>query len=674
MDVPAFALALLAAGAGVLAPGALAVRALDLGATRLERWVLAVALGRFLLAAVALVGIQTGAPWLPPLFGAAALAMFVAAALRDGIRSRIAPGRSGGQAERGDLLAVILPAAAALLLVVSVVGRSAVVDAAGDLVFLGTDATYDPLFYVATSSQLAARGLPLANPYAADFPMVGHYVFYAVVAGLRWLAGGGLSSGGPWDRLPLEITFRVLPLLDVGALALGASALVRRLGGSPLGGAIGGVAALLAGHVATLAGAALAAIGLPFRDVLAWAMFGPLLLPVNPATPALHTWFAALLLLATPTPGRVAPAVVAGLLVAGLSELKIFLWAPVLGGLVLAALTSLPRRATRTLRIATAVALAGSLPSMIEKIAFARGEGARFDVGFGLCPGCFPRHLLDVTFAGGEFGFGIFERFAWSDLAAPSALPTAVAASVAFLALALGARLVVVPFLLRAVRDTSAPERAAVWRVLALAGVSGAGLALGVGAAPHYLNGGQFLWAGSVGAAIPLGLVCGAWLADGRRLLVVLVLALALATPARELVVQAWGAPPWTRVTAAERALMRELALGSAPDEVVLEPSWLDHADRPSLVPALAARRVVITTSSTAAYLPSWERLFRLQNVERVYTTTDRSVAIAAAEAVGAELIWAPAHRPLRVEPGPGLLLVARNEAGAIYRVAREVP
>ena len=77
--------------------------------------------------------------------------------------------------------------------------------AALDLVFRGKDAANDPLFYAATAARLEQLGLPLRNPLASDFPIVGHALFYGVLAGMRTVAVAieGILPGGGDDAAEL---------------------------------------------------------------------------------------------------------------------------------------------------------------------------------------------------------------------------------------------------------------------------------------------------------------------------------------------------------------------------------------------------------------------------------------------------------------------------------------
>src|SRR5690606_32880151 len=148
-------------------------------------------------------------------------------------------------------------------------------------------------------------------------------------------------------------------------------------------------------------------------------------------------------------PGRAgARAVAAGLLVAALFEIKLFLWAPALAGLALAAAVRPPAGPAAPLRLAAGVAAAASLPSLVEQAWWAPrvtdGSG-----GFAFCPGCLPRYLAEATF-GGDLSFALFRHFDASRWLDPGwALGTAASVAVVA-AVALGARALALPALLRA--------------------------------------------------------------------------------------------------------------------------------------------------------------------------------------------------------------------------------
>lgn len=653
----------LATALALLGPGLLAVRLLRLGGPPLERLSLAVATGRILFGAVALVLSAANAmAFLPWLVAGCVLALVL-------WRPRPAPQPAPGSWE---LPAALLPILAASLLVGIVVFRSGHLDAAGDLVFYGKDAVNDPLLYSATAGLLAENGLPLVSPYASDSARVGHVLFFGVLAGLRVLSATLLAPLGSVATeatllAPFAVVFRALPWLDVTSLGIAAFALARRLGARPAGAAAAGVLVVLGGEAWALTRAAAAAFGLEGQDLLAWAFFGPLLTPVNPVAACMQTLFVAALLLvqlpALPTRGTV----LAGLLVGASAELKLFGWAPALAGLVAAALLP-PAGVARAARIAAISALALSLPSLLEKVLFASRLGDRMTVGFGLCPGCLPRYLLEASFGGHDLSFAVFEEFRGTQLLDPGFLASGLLYAVVFLVVVFGARVLALPSLRRGVQ-AAAPGVAFVQRWILLFSLAGVVLAMGVASGPHHLNAGQFLWPALFALSLELGLAIGAWLDARRFWLAGLALAIALASPALTLARMGVAAPVLLRVSGAERELLGALSARSAPDEIVLEPSWLQHPDYPAPVGWLAGRQVLLSTDAAAAYLPSYERLFRHDQLRRVFTSADRVSALRAVEATGARWIYAPAAWPLRFEPAPDLEVVASNAAGTLYRV-----
>ena len=300
------------------------------------------------------------------------------------------------------LVAALAAAAAALLLVAAVVGRSGLADAGGTLRFLGRDSTDDPIVYAAAALRLLLSGLPLTHPFAAGAPATAQYV------GLAGLAGLHAISGVPM----LDLAFRCLPAFDAIGAALAAVALARALGATPAGaGAAGGLLVLGGGapYVVPWLGAAL---GRAVQPLDSWAFFGPYLLAFNPIAAALGGLFAAFLLLADPAARtRTAPAVCAGLLVASLFETKLFLFAPAFAGLAATALLRPPAELARPLRLATALALAGALPSLVEKALAARSAAGVGGIGFALCPGCLPRYLLNASLGSHDVSFEIFKTF-----------------------------------------------------------------------------------------------------------------------------------------------------------------------------------------------------------------------------------------------------------------------
>jgi hypothetical protein len=190
--------------------------------------------------------------------------------------------------------------------------------------------------------------------------------------------------------------------------------------------------------------------------------------------------------------------------------------------------------------------------------------------------------------------------------------------------------------------------------------------------APHYLNGGQFAWSACFALWLLLGIGAGRWLADGRRVRLALVLALALASSWRWIHDQAWAAPEAARVEADERALLERLMALSQPEDLVLEPSWFLLEDWLSPVPWLAGRPVYLSSGAMAEYLPTWDVLFRVGNMHHVFRGENREAALTALRASRARFVYAPAALPLRFDPGDALEAVFSGPAGVIYRVRPE--
>lgn len=649
-----------AVGAGILAPGAFAVRAAGLGRGALERAVLAVAFGYLLLAGATLVATSTGLAAAMPAWGALALAAL--AALHVAGR-----GRGGGEARAQrvawpSVAAALVPVAAAVLLVFAVSARSGVTDVDGALVARGKDVSGDSLFYLALARDLAETGLPLGNPFTSHSPISGHLGFFGLLAGVH------LVGGSDW----LDVLFRVLPLLTVTSLALAAFALARALGGSAWGASIGATLVVLGADLSWPARQLATILGAPAQDLYAWAFYGPYFLPFNPGGAGLLITFAACLLLARSPAGGMRSAVATGLLMVGIGLFKVTLWPPFVAGLVLVALRPPPGQA-RWLGVAAGIAVVASLPVHLDVLLrVLLGPGAEHvKMGFAPCIGCLPRFFVDLTFRGHPWSFGAFEEFRLAGLLSPREWLAIAGATPLFLVVALGARLLALPELVRGCRlgAADANGRAVAHRVLAAAVGIGVLLACTVGIAPHYQNGAQFSWSAAFGLWIPLGVAAGRWLADRRWLWLAVVLGVSLSSSWRWIHDFAWAAPVIGRVSAEERALLDQLAAISRPDDLVLEPSWLD--DVLSMVPPLAGRPVYLSLSSSGmgGELPMWDQLFRVGNIHHVFQGSRREAALAALRATEARFVYAPAARPLPLDLGEALEVVARNSAGTVYRV-----
>jgi len=641
--------------AGVLAPGWLVARWAGLGRGVLERLVVALAVGRIALAALGLAAASAG--WLGalPLLAGGALV----AALWLG---------------RGDVRGLTRPAgpalaALALLLLVAAwvvhgaAGRSGVETAAGELLFYGRHTTNDPLVYTAMARRIAAVGWPVANPFVEGLPNLGHALWFGWIVGLQAL------TGADW----LDVVFRLRPHLDVASLALTAFALARALGAGAGASAGGALLLLLGGGLSQPLFWGLRAAGVELNLLEIWAASSGFLLPFNPIAPALQTAFAALLLLARAGPRDRAAAVAAGLLVAAVFELKLFLWPSLLGGLLLVAAWRPPAASAPALRRAALAAALASLPLVVHKAAFALGLAGAAEVGFEACPACLPRFALDSAQGDPFVMRRTFEGFAAADLVRPAWWAGALAATAVWLGVALGVRLAALPALWRGsfgtARESAAPGAAAVHRILAVASLLGLGAACLLATPPHYPNVVQFAWSGLFGLWVVLAVPLDAWLARGRRGRVALVVGLALPSGLFWLLFQGWAAPLHERTSADERLLMTRLAEFAAPDALVLEPSLLESPGRPSPVAWLAGRPVHLSKSGMAAYLPESERNARAARLEAVFGTTDRSAALAAIRETDARWIYAPATRPLRFDPRPELELEYANPGGALWRV-----
>lgn len=648
-----------AVGAGIVAPGAFVVHAADLGRGRLERAVLAVAFGFLLLGGVTLVATSTGLAGAMPAWGALALAAWAALRLSGRGRGAEAPAR---RVDWPSLVAALIPVAAAVLLVVAVSARTGVVDADGALVARGKDVSGDSLFYLAVARDLAETGLPLANPFASRSPLSGHLGFFGVLAGVQ------LVGGGDW----LDVLFRVLPLLTVTSLALAAFALVRALGGSAWGAAIGATLLVLGADLSWPARQLATMLGAPAQDLFAWVFYSPYFLVFNPGGAGSLITFAAFLLLARAPAGGMRSAVATGLLIVGIGLFKVTLWPPFVAGLALVALRPAPALA-RWLRVAAGVGIVASLPVHLDVLlrVLLGPEAEHLKMGFAPCIGCLPRFFVDLTFRGHPWSFDAFERFSLAGLLSAREWLAIAGATLLFTVVALGARLLALPELVRGCRFGAADAggRAAAYRVLLVAVAVGVVLACVVSVAPHYQNGATFAWSAAFGLWVVLGVAAERWLAERRWLWLAAVLAIALSSSWRWIHDFAWDAPELGRISAEERALYDQLAALSAPDDLVLEPSWID--DVLSLVPPLAGRPVYLSLSSSGmgGELPMWDQVFRVGNIHHVFQGQRREAAIAALRATEARFVYAPAARPLPLDLDEVLEVVARNAAGTIYRV-----
>lgn len=623
-----------------MGPGLAVATACGLGRDRLERAVLGVALGRVFLVVVTLLATSMGAPRVLVFVAACGAAAGIWAALRT--RRVLAPTDAGV----GAALAVGL--ACALVLVVAVVSRSAL-ERGGVLPFFGRDGANDPFVYGSYALALRDLGPPLANPFAGGAAAPGSYGGFAVLAGLSAASGASM----------LDLAYRVVPLVDAVALFATAVALVRALGAPRLAWLLAPLA-MLAGDPSPVVGALAGGFGLPVHAIDSFALFGPYLLAMNPITPAMQTLFCALLLLARPE--RRHHAWVAGFLVAALFEIKLFLWAPVIAGLAATAAFRPPPASARGLRVAAAVAALASLPSIAERAHVAGAETTQFSV----CLGCLPRYLSRAAWGDGALSFDLFRAGTpWAAISARLVFVSAIAAT-AIAAIAVGARLLALPRLVRGARggNLEAP-----YRVLLCASLAGLVLAMTVAAPPHYLNAAQFAWIAVFGMAPLLAMACAEWIASRRWVPLVAALLLALPGSADAILRLGFGAQQRFSISAAERELCARLAEVSAPGDVVFEPSMIVDTDRPSAVPLLAGRPVYMSLLSAVGNLPASVRDERFAGLVAVFVGRDVGAAQRALAEAQARFVVVPAG----VTPMPAVLTplvpVFENAAGRIYRV-----
>ena len=662
MDAAGVGAALAVLGAGVLAPGWALARALRLAEGPLATLVVAAALGRLLFAGAALLAVSgAGAGLLVAWLAAGtAAAGAVAWRARGEAAREAAPRPHAPRSPAARIAAVSAASAAALLLVHAVVARSGALAPGGDLVFYGRDSTNDPLVYGAMALQLAESGPPLRLPFAGGGPGPAPYASYAVLAGLVRLSGASL----------LDLAFRVVPAFDALLLSLSGVALARALGGGALAAGAAGVLLALGGGAGALVEPIGRLLGRAVQPLDSWALFGPYLAAFNPIAPAAHTLLAACTVLARPAAGARGAPVAVGLLVAGLFELKPFLWAPALAGLALVALVRPPPQAAGALRRAAAVATLASLPSLLVRVRETAALAGRDETSFQICVGCLPRYLADAAWGSHELSFAAFRSFRHVALRDPSLLLATAVAGGLVAVIALGARLFALPALRRAWRDPGG--RGASARLLGAAALLGLGAAFTIVTTPHYLNGAQFAWAACFGlwpvAALELERL---WRARNAAACVAFAL-LAFASIGHLLGTLGYRAPLWMRVPADERALLARLREPDARQALVLEPSMLADPDRPSPVPWLTGRSVWLSLLSAVQSLPAEERERRFRALATVFLEGDRARALEAIRASGATWVYAPAGFPLRFDPGEALTVVARSPAGTLYRVPRE--
>lgn len=656
------AAALWAVGGGLIAPGFALCRGLGLGrdAGAAVELTLAVAVGRLLLAAAAALAIGLGAPRLLLAWPAVGIAAALLAVIRGRSKGGSAPSRSSLR----EGTALCLGVAAAALLVFASTGRGGLEDKAGSLVFFGRDASNDSLMYLAQTRMLVDSGFPLPHPFFAGVLLTNSYLPFLVRAGLH------AAADLPW----LDLSFRVIPLLDVGSLALAAGALVRVLGGPALAIGLGSVLTVLGSEASFLLPPLARIVGGSDVRLASWGLGGPSLVPFNSITPAVQTLVAGLVVLAIPTSRPRVAAVVTGLLFGALFEIKLFLWLPAVGALAVVAALAAPPALRSRLRLAAACALAVSIPALLEKAVMAlriREQGA-LDTGIRPCLGCFPHYLVDGVL-GPPAPWTIFSEFGNRTLLAPAVLGRTLVACVLFALVLLGARWIGVPELLRRARsrgeEASDPQHAAVARIVLASAAVGLALSMVLAWRPHHLNVGQFAMSATFLLWPFTALALARWWRT-RRALFGAGLVLALASTLGALGPRGYAAPAWITLAPDEQRLLDELRRLSKPGEIVIEPSFGIRPEVPSPVPWWTGRRVVFTDLSIATQLVPRERDARLAQLTAVFTGDDPAAARAALDASQASWVYVPAPVALRF-PTQGILeLAVETPAGRIYRVA----
>lgn len=649
----------------VVIPGWALARALGLGRGFAERIALAIALGRLLLGAVTLAGAAAGWSAAVPVWCALAWIGATTWAAR-----RLATGRS---APAGDLEiprrhAWILAALVAVSLVVTlaVVGRAGIAAPDGSLVFLGRHATADTLVYTAHGAQAAAWPLPFPNPFVEGALNRGHSLFFATLAGLA--AATGLD--------PLDVGFRLRPALDLGALVVTAFALALRLGASAAGAGLGAFLVLVGGGLSEPLFWIARALGTPLAELELWAFGTSFIAPFNPVAPGAQTAWCALLLLAgaVDAPRRRSSrtaAVVAGLLVASVFELKATLWVSLLPALVLVAARARPGSGRGAMRLAALVALLASLPLVLASPAVVPSEGDAASSALRFCFACFPRFAVGSAVQDPMALVRLFELFEPGDLLQPRFWIGSIGASALYLGLTLGTRLFAWPARIDA---AEAPGAAAAARTIGLGLAFGAAMTLLVDTPPHFVNAGQFAWAASLGAWPLLGVRLGRWIDARRFALAATVVALALPTGLAWIATHGIGAPEVDRVSVAEQAFAAAVARETPRDALVLEPSLLVTPTRTSVLAWLAERRLYASKAGMLAYLEPAERARRIARLERVYLSRDRAEAELALAETGAGWVVTSDGVGSALDGSAGLRRAFGNEAGTLWQVIAPRP
>ncbi len=643
------------AGLALWGVGRLVLLAIPHSLSRLESAVVALAIGRVVLGAFALV--TAGTPALGALFLPFAVALIgalgwgVRRGVLQGVLQRVRQGTLLLPWPRSVLPWVVILLGLGFWVVQVVVGRSGVEDAAGALVFHGQHTTNDPLTYLAMAWRITELGWPVESPFVAGIPNLGHALWFGEIVGIQAITGA--------ERM--DVVFRIRPHLDMASLSLSVFAVSRALGAGVTGAGLAGLLLLLGGGLsqALLLGALALGFEVGLHEV--WGFGTAFHLPFNSIAPALQTAFAALLILARPSSTSRGAALLAGVLLACVFEIKLFLWPALLGGLLLAIpLARGPARAS--LVWAGAAAALVSLPLLVQKLLFAAQLDGLASVGFEPCLGCLPAYVFATTRPATLAGAEYFEA-----ALSVERLLVALPLSLAYVAVLLGVKLVAVPALWRGAREPGPVQP--VHLVLGLAAILGLGAACVIGTPPHPVNAAQFVWIGSLGLWPLIGLPLGGWIARRRWLPVAAVVGLALPSGLFFIVAQGAAAPPFVRVEPAERQLLRTLEVRAAPLDRVLEPSLLQGDSRLSRVAWLAGKPVYASHRAHAGFLGPDESAARVATTRRAFESTDPRGVVEAVRKSGAVWVYAPADRPLRVDPRPHLELSIANEAGSLWRV-----
>jgi hypothetical protein len=578
-------------------------------------------------------------------------------------RARVIAGAPAGKV-RLDLplaLGLGLVVATALLVVAAIVGRSGLVGPDGAVVFVGRHPTHDSLVYAALAAQVPSAGLPLPNPFVEGIANRGHSLFFAELAGLARVSG--LDT--------VDVAFRLRPALDVASLVLTAFALARRLGATSAGALLGALLVLLGGGFAEPALWIARAFGARLNELEIWAYGTSFLVPFNPIAPGAQTAWSALLLLSAGAVSRPA-AVVAGLLLASVFELKATLWVSLLPAVVLAAWTLRPRNGMRAARLAAGVALAVSLPLLLVSPGVVPIEGEASDTTLRFCFACLPRYAIGSAIQDPFALARLFDVFSASSLASGRFWIGSLASSALYLGITLGPRLLAWPVRPEGFgRHPTTSGAAFAARAL--------GLSLAIGAIgtclfhtpPHFVNAGQFAWCASLGVWLLLAVRIGRWVDEGRVLRAALVVAIALPSGLWWIVAQGAGAPVVDRVTPAERRLAAAVAEHVPPDATVLEPSLLVEPARASPIAWLAGRRLYASKTGMVAYLAPEERARRIELLQRVYGSADRATAEAALADTGARFVVRSPGLGAALDGSPMLRPLFANESGTLSEIVR---